>query len=314
VSEWYDIGNTLVITFLLLHFILNFMRSFPGYFRLSAFLCFFFASCGSNQNSGTQSSSDSSKTMAVDSSKTSAPSIKTEEVTYSSNGHKSKGFVAYDENRQGKLPVIVIIPEWWGLVDYAKSRARQLAELGYFAIAADLFGDGKTASNPQEAMEFTKAYYSNPALTLPAVNDAINKAASFSQADTSRAAAIGYCFGGFVVLNAAKQGAPLKAVVSFHGGLGGLQPKKGAIRGDILVCQGGSDQFVQEPEQNAFKKSMDSVGAHYTFVVYPGAQHAFSNPNATAKGEKFKLPIAYNAAADSASWQAMQSLFSATLK
>src|SRR5262249_54281055 len=151
-----------------------------------------------------------------------------------------------------------------------------LAGLGYFAIAADLFGGGKTASNPKEAMEYTNPYYTNPALTLPAVNDAIAKAASFPQADTSRTAAIGYCFGGFVVLNAAKQGAPLKAVVSFHGGLNGLQPKKGVIRGEILVCQGGADQFVQEPEQQAFRKSMDSVGAHYNFVVYPGAMHAFS--------------------------------------
>jgi dienelactone hydrolase len=290
------------------------MKSFPGYIRLTAILYFFFASCGNNQNSATQPSSDSSKASSMDSAKSAVPSIKTEEVTYTSNGHQSKGFVAYDENRQGKLPVVVIIPEWWGLVDYAKSRARQLAELGYFAIAADLFGDGKTASNPQEAMAFTKPYYTNPALTLPAVNDAINKAASFSQADTSRTAAIGYCFGGFVVLNAAKQGSPLKAVVSFHGGLGGLQPKKGAIRGNILICQGGADQFVLEPEQQAFKKSMDSVGARYTFVVYPGAQHAFSNPNATATGEKYKLPISYNATADSASWKAMQNLFAATLK
>jgi dienelactone hydrolase len=290
------------------------MKSLPGYIRLAAILSFFLAACGNNQNNGAQSSADSLKTPTIDSAKSAVPSIKSEEVTYTSNGHQSKGFVAYDENRQGKLPVVVIIPEWWGVVDYAKSRARQLAELGYFAIAADLFGDGKTASNPQEAMAFTKPYYTNPALTLPAINDAINKAASFSQADTSRTAAIGYCFGGFVVLNAAKQGAPLKAVVSFHGGLGGLQPKKGSIRGDILVCQGGADQFVLQPEQQAFKKSMDSVGAHYTFVVYPGAQHAFSNPNATAMGEKFKLPISYNGAADSASWKAMQDLFASTLK
>jgi dienelactone hydrolase len=290
------------------------MKSVPGYISLTALLCFLFASCGNNQSNRAQSSEDSSKTSTVDSARSAVPAIKTEDVTYTSNGHHSKGFVAYDENRQGKLPVVVIIPEWWGLVEYAKSRARQLAELGYFAIAADLFGDGKTASNPQEAMAFTKPYYTNPALTLPAINDAINKAASFSQADTSRTAAIGYCFGGFVVLNAAKQGAPLKAVVSFHGGLGGLQPKKGAIKGEILICQGGADEFVLQPEQQAFKKSLDSVGAHYTFVVYPGAQHAFSNPNATATGEKYKLPISYNAAADTASWKAMQDLFATTLK
>jgi len=115
-------------------------------------------------------------------------------------------------------------------------------------------------------------------------------------------------------LNAAKLGAPLKATVSFHGGLDGVQPKKDLIKGDILVCQGGADQFVPEKVQTAFKKSMDSAGVHYQFVVYPGAMHAFSNPNATALGEKFKLPIAYNGAADTASWKAMQDLFATTLK
>jgi len=241
-------------------------------------------------------------------------SIKTETVSYPFNGQVSKGFIAYDETRKGKLPVVVIIPEWWGVGDYVKSRAVQLATLGYFAIDADLFGDGKTAANPQEAMAFTKPFYVDPQLARPAVEAALAKAATYPQADINRAAAIGYCFGGFIVLNAAKEGIPLKAVVSFHGGLGGIQPQKGNIQADILVCQGGSDPFVPEAEQQAFKKSMDSVGARYTFISYPGAVHAFSNPNATALGEKFKIPIAYNAAADTASWKAMEKFFASTLK
>jgi dienelactone hydrolase len=274
---------------------------------ISIGLCLIVASCSN------QTSDKNSQTQTMDSVK-SSQSIKTSDVTYTFNGKQSNGFIAYDENQKGKLPIVVIIHEWWGVTDYVKSRAKQLAALGYFAIDADLFGDGKTAADPNEAMALTKPYYTNPDLTLPAVNAAIAKAATYSQADTTRVAAIGYCFGGFVVLNAAKLGAPLKAVVSFHGGLGGVQPKKGIIQGDILVCQGGADQFVQEPEQTAFKKSMDSVGAHYTFVSYPGASHAFSNPGATALGEKFKLPIAYNAAADTASWKAMQDLFLTALK
>jgi dienelactone hydrolase len=274
---------------------------------ICAGLCAIFASCGS------QSSANTSEKPSMDSTK-SSPSIKTGEVVYISNGKQSNGFIAYDENLKGKLPIVVIIPEWWGVTDYVKSRAKQLASMGYFAIDADLFGDGKTAADPNEAMALTKPYYTNPDLTLPAVEAAIAKAATFSQADTTRIAVIGYCFGGFVALNAAKLGAPLKAVVSFHGGLGGVQPKKGVIKGDILVCQGGADQFVQEPEQLAFKKSMDSAGIHYTFITYPGASHAFSNPGATALGEKFKLPIAYNPAADSASWKDMQTLFLTALK
>jgi dienelactone hydrolase len=272
-----------------------------------------FVACG-NQNSGNQAATDTSQNQSMDTTKTVAPSIKTEDVTYSSNGVESKGFVAYDENKKGKLPIVVVVPEWWGVTDYVKGRAKQLAELGYFAIDADLFGNGKTASNPQEAMAYTKPFYTNPLLTLPAVEAAIAKAATFPNADTTRVAAIGYCFGGFIVLNAAKLGAPLKGVVSFHGGLGGVEPKKGVIQGDILVCQGGADQFVPEADRAAFKKSMDSVGAHYTFVEYPGAMHAFTNPGATALGEKFKMPIAYNPSADTASWKAMQNLFLTVLK
>jgi dienelactone hydrolase len=274
---------------------------------LTAGLCIIFASCGNH------ASNSDAQTPAMDTAKM-TPSIKTAEVVYTSNGSQSTGFIAYDENRKGKLPIVVVVHEWWGITDYTRSRAKQLAELGYFAIDADLFGDGKIAANPQEAMAYSKPYYINPALTLTAIDAAIAKAGTFPQADTSRVAAIGYCFGGFVVLNAAKLGAPLKAVVSFHGGLGGVQPKKGMIKGDILVCQGGADGFVPEADQLAFKKSMDSVGAHYTFISYPGALHAFSNPGATALGEKFKMPIAYNAAADTASWKDMQSLFQTVLR
>src|SRR5580704_17381396 len=274
---------------------------------LAAGLCMIIGSCG-NQNSN-----NSSQTQNMDSTK-STPSIKTAEVIYMSNGKQSNGFIAYDENRKGKLPIVVVIPEWWGLTDYIESRAKQLAELGYFAIDADLFGEGKTVADPKEAMPFTKPYYTNPELSRPVVEAAIAKAATFSQADTSRIAAIGYCFGGFIVLNAAKLGAPLKGVVSFHGGLGGVQPKKGLIQGDILVCQGGADPFVPEADQLAFKKSMDSIGAHYTFISYPGALHAFTNPGATELGKKFNLPIAYNPAADTASWKEMQGFFQTALK
>ena len=285
------------------------MKSFSTPAVLAAGLFIFIVSCGN------PSSNNTTQTPSVDTTQAGrTPSIKTAEVIYTVNGKQSNGFIAYDENRKGMLPIVIVIPEWWGLVDYVKSRAKQLAGLGYFAFCADLFGEGKTAANPEEAMALTKPYYTHPELTRPAVMAAIAKAGSFSQADTGRVAAIGYCFGGFVVLNAAKLGAPLKGVVSFHGGLGGVQPKKGLIQGEILVCQGQADLLVPDKEREAFKKSMDSVGAHYTFIEYQGAQHAFSNPAATALGEKFKLPLAYNATADTASWKDMQSLFQTTLK
>ena len=212
------------------------------------------------------------------------------------------------------MPIVVVVHEWWGLTDYAKSRAKQLAELGFFAIDADMFGNGRTATTPAEAMAFAKPYYTHPAITKTRIDAAIAKAKTFPQADSSRVAAIGYCFGGFVVLNATKMGSPLQGTVSFHGDLSGPAPKKGAVKGAILVCQGADDSFVPEKARTAFKKSMDSADVHYTFISYAGAEHAFTNPEATGLGKKFGLPIAYNAAADSASWNDMKVFFKSIFK
>ena len=231
--------------------------------------------------------------------------IKTDSVNFTVGGKNYIGFVAYDENISGKRPAILVVPEWWGLNDYTKRRATQLAELGYMAMAIDMYGDGKVGNDPQSAQALATPFYQDPSLTKKHIDAAIEKIKSFPQTDTSQIAAIGYCFGGFVVLNAAKLGADLKGVVTFHGGLSGVAPNKDLLKAKILVCHGGDDQF-ENPHVAEFKKQMDSVGADYTFKVYPGATHAFSNPDATAMGEKFNMPIKYNAAADSASWNDMK--------
>jgi dienelactone hydrolase len=266
-----------------------------------------FTACGSHASTTPAENAANDTTTEV-------PSIKTANVLYMADSMHCPGFIAYDQNRTGKLPIVVVVHEWWGLTDYVKSRAEQLAKLGFFAIDADMFGEGRTASTPAEAMAFTKPYYSNPALTRTRLDAVIAKAKTFPQADSSRVATIGYCFGGFVVLNAAKLGAPVKGTVSFHGDLSGVAPQKGVIQGDILICQGGNDSFVPENARAAFKKSMDSVGARYTFIKYAGAEHAFTNPEATGLGKKFNLPIAYNAAADSASWSDMKLFFESIFK
>ena len=239
-------------------------------------------------------------------SKSLASSIKEETVTYKSGGISLKGFVAYDESIKGKRPVILIVHEWWGLNDYARMRARMLAELGYFAMAVDMFGDGKTAANPKEAQEFTSPFYKDPKMARVLLDAAILKIAGYPQVDPASIAAIGYCFGGFIVLNAAKLGAPLKGVVSFHGGLGGLPADKKLLQSKILVCHGGSDKFVPQHDIDALKHSLDSIGADYTIKVYAGATHAFTNPDATKNGKEFNLPIEYNAVADKASWNDMK--------
>lgn len=238
--------------------------------------------------------------------KPSGSSIKEENITYQADNVTMKGFVAYEDSSKAKRPVVLIVPEWWGLNDYVKGRARQLASLGYLAIALDMYGDGKIATNPDEAGKLATPFYQNPAMAQSHFDAALNKIKTYAVADNSRIAAIGYCFGGSMVLNMARLGENLNGVVSFHGGLKGIPADKNNIKADILVCHGDSDKFVSPADVAAFKHEMDSIGAPYTFIAYPNATHAFTNPDATANGIKFSMPIAYNAAADTASWNAMK--------
>jgi dienelactone hydrolase len=232
--------------------------------------------------------------------------LKEESVTYQADGITLKGFVVYDENIKGKRPGILVVPEWWGLNDYAKSRARQLAELGYIAMAVDMYGDGKMAANPQEAQALATPFYSDPHLAKTRLDAALKKVKEYKQTDAANVAAIGYCFGGSCVLNAAKLGADFKGVVSFHGGLKGAPANKELLKAKILVCHGAADKFVSQQDVQDFKRAMDSIGADYTFKAYANATHAFTNPNATKIGKQFNMPIEYNAEADKASWSDMQ--------
>jgi dienelactone hydrolase len=235
--------------------------------------------------------------------------LKEETVTFKQDTGTYKGYVVYDEKKQRKRPGILVLPEWWGMEDYAKGRAKQLAQLGYVAMAVDPYGNGKVAQNPQEAQSLAGPYYQNPQLAKQRIDAAIAELKTIAVTDTANIGAIGYCFGGYVVLNAAKLGSGLKAVVSFHGNLGGVSPNKDLLKAKVLVCQGGADQFVGENEQQAFRKSMDSIKANYQFIVYPDATHAFTNPASTEIGKKFNLPIKYNSAGDSASWRDMRKFF-----
>jgi dienelactone hydrolase len=240
--------------------------------------------------------------------------LKEEAITYTLGDVTMNGYVAYNANRAGQLPVVLVAPEWWGLNDYIKMRARQLADLGYLAMAVDLYGNGEVAKDPEEAQKLTAPFYADPLLCEQRIKAALNKAKTLEKADTSKLAAIGYCFGGFVVLNAAKLGVPFNAVVSFHGGLGGVAPKKDSVTARFLICHGAADQFVTEKEVTAFRMQMDAAGIAYVFKDYPDATHAFTNPEATAIGRQFDMPIKYNPAADTASWNDMKTFLSGILK
>lgn len=245
---------------------------------------------------------------------TSASKMKEETVSYLADTTMNS-FVAYDQTTDKKRPAVLIIPEWWGLNEYVKGRARQLAALGYIAMAVDLYGYGKTAPTPDSAIKLAAPFYKDPHIAKIRFDAALEKIKSYAQTDVKNIAAIGYCFGGAQVLNLARQGEDLKGVVSFHGNLMGAVPAdKNLLKAKILVCHGEADQFVKPAEVAAFKKQMDSIGADYTLKTYPGATHAFTNPDATENGKKFNMPIAYNGAADTASWNEMKIFFDKIFK
>lgn len=252
-------------------------------------------------NSGTENNTTVSTTTTSDTIK----NIQAEPVSYKADSVMN-GFIAYDANIKDKRPAILIVPEWWGITDYVRNRARQLAELGYVAMVVDMYGNGKVAADPNEAMALSMPFYENPAFARQRFSAALNEVKKLPQTDSTKVAAIGYCFGGAQVLNMARLGVDLDGVVSFHGGLKGVTPQNGMTKAAVLVCNGADDNFVPQEEIDLFKKQMDSVNAPFTFINYPDAKHAFTNPDADAKAKQFKMPIAYNAAADSASWQDMK--------
>jgi dienelactone hydrolase len=218
-------------------------------------------------------------------------------------------YVAYNDSIKGKRPAVLVIPEWWGLNEYARRRARMLAQLGYVGMAVDLYGNGKVADSPSTATGYTAPFYKDPRKGKVRLDSAMARLKTLDVVDPSNIGAIGYCFGGGVLLNVARLGDDLKGVVSFHGTLIGTPARKDLLRTKILVCHGNADQYVTAKDVAEFKKQMDSIGASYTFVGYDGAAHAFSNPDATELGQKWKVAIAYNAKADTASWNAMKDFF-----
>ncbi len=240
--------------------------------------------------------------------------VKNENIAYSLDTIKMNGYIAYDSVSQAKRPVVLVIHEWWGQNNYVKDRANQLAELGYLAMAVDLYGNGDMADNPEQAGQMAGPFYQNPQMAKNRFDAALALIKSNPLADTNKIAAIGYCFGGGMILNIARLGENLKGVVSFHGSLVGVPANKELLKANVLVCHGEADQFVKAEEVAKFRRDMDSIGAIYTFKSYPNATHAFSNPDATEVGKKFSMPIAYNAQADTASWNEMKVFFGTIFK
>ncbi|HWA85459.1 MAG TPA: dienelactone hydrolase family protein [Opitutus sp.] len=234
--------------------------------------------------------------------------IITRPAPYEHDGVKLEGFLACDGTPAAgsKLPGVLIIPEWWGVNDYLRSRARQIAQLGYVAFVADMFGAGVITTDAKKASQLAGQFYGKPIMARRA-RAGLDQLLAQPSVDSQRVAAIGYCFGGATVQALAYSGAPLAGIVSFHGSLipatAETAPRTHA---KFLVCHGAVDPFVSPDEVGAFVKSLDEAKIDYQFVSYAGALHAFTNPEADKLGPANGIPIRYHAAADRRSWQHMK--------
>ncbi len=243
------------------------------------------------------------------------PKIKEKNIKYIVQGVEMTGYLVYDDSFWGKRPGVLVIHEWWGLNEYARMRARMLAELGYTAFAIDMYGGNKTATHPEDAKKFSSEIMKNYDVAQARFSGAMELLKKRPIVDPDRIAAIGYCFGGGVVLNMARQGTDLKGVASFHGSLTPVKAvKPGVIKAKILVLNGTDDKFTSPEQIEAFKKEMTAANADYRFINYPGALHSFTNPEADALGKKFNMPIAYNADADKQSWEELKEFLAKIFK
>ena len=242
--------------------------------------------------------------------------IKEDPVSYQDGGTTMKGFVVYDDQSKAKRPGVVVIHEWWGITKHTRDEARKLAAQGYTAFVADMYGDGKTADNPKDAGALAGAVLKAPAVMQSRFNAARATLAKHATVDAKRISAIGFCFGGSVVLDMARAGNDLASVTAFHAGLGaaGPQAAQGKVKAKVLVLNGAEDPFIKPEQVAAFKQEMDAAKVDYRYIDYPGAVHAFTNPEATEKGKQFNLPLAYNAEADTRSKAEMAKFLAATLK
>ncbi|AXQ49350.1 dienelactone hydrolase family protein [Pseudomonas vlassakiae] len=245
--------------------------------------------------------------------------VQTREIRYQdADGTALIGYYAYDDAVKGERPGVLVVHEWWGLNDYAKRRARELAALGYSALAIDMYGEGKHTEHPQDAQAFMAEAMKDPSASAKRFDAGLDLLKKQPYTDRHKLGAVGYCFGGKVVLDAARRGARLDGVVSFHGALATQTPvtQPGVVRAYLLVEHGEADSMVTPQQVDAFKKEMDAAKVNYQFVSIPGAKHGFTNPDADrlSHGDHGGPDIGYNEAADKRSWADMQAFFKQVFK
>jgi len=233
--------------------------------------------------------------------------VQSKAVTYSDDDNQYTGYLYWDDSQSGKRPGVLVIHEWWGLDDYPKKRARMLAELGYVAFAADMYGTGKVTETPAQAREWMQEVTADVENWRQRAALGLQQLLDSGMVDADRTAAIGYCFGGASVLQMSYANLPVKGVVSFHGALPAAPEEvKGKIGPRILVLHGQADSFIAPEVVTNFRNKLDEAGADWEMNTYGGVRHGFTNPDADKRGMD---NLKYDASADARSWARMQSFF-----
>ena len=236
--------------------------------------------------------------------------ILTNRIEYTVGDRNHQGYLAYDDEIAETRPGVMLVHEWWGLNDYLVRRAHMLAELGYVALAIDMYGDGQVADNPDQAGELMTGVLNDMQTGTAALEAGHKLLLSQAGVDADRCAAIGYCFGGAMVLHMARIGMPLAAVASFHGALGSFHTAEpGSIKPSILVCHGAADSMVTMDDLAGFEQEMQQAKADCEVLLLEDARHGFSNPQADTNAEKYGIDLGYQQQADARSWAAMLALF-----
>jgi len=237
------------------------------------------------------------------------------EIKYHAGGHEFTGYLAFDDAVSGQRPGILVVHEWWGHNAYARKRANMLAALGYTAFALDMYGSGVLADHPDDAKAFMLAATGDMQEMKKRFLAGLNVLLNQSTVNKAKIAVIGYCMGGGIALNMARAGLDVAGVAIFHGALGTMQPaKSGQVKAEIMVFTGADDPYAPAQQVQAFEREMQSAGVVYSLKSYPGAKHSFTNPAADGFAKRFGMPLAYNKAADTDSWQKMQKFFQRIFK
>ncbi|HZZ94887.1 MAG TPA: dienelactone hydrolase family protein [Usitatibacter sp.] len=238
--------------------------------------------------------------------------VVTRTVEYTVDKHVMKGYLAYDDAAKEQRPGVLVVPEILGLNEYARRRTRELAQMGYVAFAADMYGDGRTTDDPKQAEAWSKSIGATPLALALRAKPGLDTLRKQPQADPERLAAIGFCFGGTTVLQLAYAGAHLRGVAVFHGGL--IAPdsdQSHRIRAAMLILNGADDPFIKPEVVDAMRKSLDAVHVDWVMATYGHAKHGFTNPDV----DKYHVPgVAYERRAEHRAWAAMKAFLAEQLK